>query len=194
MTSTPLSTGDQALESLVRQARPRIAALAPQRIDRWLLVDVQGQRLALIQDRRIAAVWPVSTAAEGLNNREGSQGTPPGIHAIERKIGQGQPPGMVFESRRPTGEIWTPDRDGPSTGSDPDRDLILTRVLTLSGLENGINRGPGIDSLERFIYIHGTNQEGGLGTPCSHGCVRMANAQVSELFERIEEGDPVVIA
>lgn len=173
---------------------------------RWLLVDVAAQRLHLMAGPRPLRDWPVSTAATGLDARAGSGGTPPGVHRIARRIGQDAPPGMVFISREPTGLIWphaltppaaTPDKSGstvaaPDPGPLPD-DLILSRVLTLEGLEDGVNRGPGVDSLERYIYLHGTNAEERLGTPCSHGCVRLANADVIALFDLVREGDPVVI-
>ena len=109
-----------------------------------------------------------------------------GWHRIHARIGAGAPLGTVFESRVPTGRVWR--------GEAAEADLILTRVLTLEGLEDGVNRGPGRDSLERYIYLHGTNHEDQLGRPASHGCVRLANADVVELFDRVAEGDPVFIA
>jgi UDP-N-acetylmuramate--alanine ligase len=105
---------------------------------------------------------------------------------VGARIGAGAAPGSVFESRLATGEVW---RGEPRAD-----DLILSRVLTLEGLEPGVNQGEGCDSLERYIYIHGTNHEGALGRAASHGCVRMANADIITLFERVHEGDPVLIA
>ena len=179
---------DAELTRLIDATSSMIRMYAPDGLSRWLLVDVRAQRLVLVRDQAAVRQWPVSTAAAGLDNRDGSGGTPPGVHAIERKIGAGAPPGTVFASREPTGEIWRPDADG-----DDDRDLILTRVLTLAGLEPGVNRGPGIDSRERYIYIHGTNRETAVGSPESAGCVRMTGDDVCELFDLVEEGDPVVI-
>lgn len=158
------------------------------RPERWVYIDVDKQRLSIICEQGVAAGYPVSTAEAGIDAREGSCGTPPGIHRIARKIGSGIPPRTVFRSRESTGDIWNP-HDGQD-----DQDLILSRILTLEGLENGVNRGPGCDSLERYIYIHGTNQEDRIGTPTSKGCVRMTNADILDLFDRVEEGDPVVIA
>jgi lipoprotein-anchoring transpeptidase ErfK/SrfK len=158
---------------------------APAGARRWLLVDIARQRLALVLDGSVAATWPVSTAAAGLDNRQDSGGTPPGLHRIARRIGLDAEAGTVFASREPTGEVWR--------GEPDERDLILTRILTLEGLEDGVNRGPGVDSLERYIYIHGTNHEDRLGKPVSHGCVRLANRDVMDLAARVEEGDPVVI-
>ncbi len=208
----------------VAEALDRLRRVAPDATaGRWLLVDVAAQRLHLLAGEATVATWPVSTAAAGVDAREGSGGTPPGVHRISQRIGAGAPSGMVFVSREPTGRIWAP---GPSPAPSPEPagsgardvqgaagndatdaadatdatdgtvgepDLILTRVLTLDGLEDGINRGPGVDSASRYIYLHGTNAEHRLGTPCSHGCVRLANADVATLFELVREGDPVVI-
>ena len=175
----------------------RLRRWAPTGADRWLLVDVRAQRLHLMTGDLSLDHWPVSTAAAGLDGREGSGGTPPGAHRIARRLGGDAPPGMVFVSREATGRIWSADQPGDqdrvAAEHDHDADLILTRVLTLDGLEDGVNRGPGVDSATRYIYIHGTNAEPRLGTPCSHGCVRMGNADVMKLFDLVQEGDPVVI-
>jgi UDP-N-acetylmuramate--alanine ligase len=152
---------------------------------RCLLVDVAAQRLALVERGATIAEFPVSTAAAGVGGEAGSLRTPPGWHQVHARIGADQPLGAVFESRVPTGQVWS--------GEARDEDLILTRVLTLEGLEPGVNRGPGRDSLERYIYIHGTNHEDLLGRPASHGCVRMSNADVAWLFEHVEASDAVVI-
>jgi len=154
--------------------------------ERLLVVDAGWQRLTLIESGLEIADYPVSTAAAGIGGTENSMRTPPGWHAIHARIGDGAASGTVFESRKPTGASWR--------GEPLDADLILTRILTLEGLEDGVNRGPGHDSLERYIYIHGTNHEESLGHPASHGCVRMANADVIDLFARVRAGDPVVIA
>jgi UDP-N-acetylmuramate--alanine ligase len=151
-----------------------------------LVVDVPRQRLVLLdRDGAGLAEYPVSTAAAGIGGAAGSFRTPPGLHRIHARLGAGQPAGAVFESRLPTGEVW---RGKPRAD-----DLILTRVITLEGLEDGVNRGPGCDSLERYIYLHGTNHEADLGEPASHGCVRLANADVVELFDRVGEGDLVAV-
>jgi UDP-N-acetylmuramate--alanine ligase len=152
---------------------------------RLILVDVARQRLSLIDGERVAEEFPVSTAAAGIGAESGSYRTPPGWHRIHARIGAGEPLGMAFESRIPTGRRWE--------GEPLAEDLILTRILTLEGLEESVNRGPGRDSLERYIYIHGTNHPEELGRPASHGCIRMANEDVVRLFDRVEEGDPVVV-
>jgi hypothetical protein len=155
---------------------------------RCVIVNVSGQRLVLLVDGAVECGFAVSTARAGLNAREGSHGTPPGVHRIARKIGSGMPAGTIFRSRVPTGEIWL-----PGEREDPEGDLILSRILTLEGLEDGVNRGPGVDTLARYVYIHGTNHESRIGIPVSGGCIRMTNADIIDLFERVEEGDPVVI-
>ncbi|HEV2105543.1 MAG TPA: L,D-transpeptidase family protein [Candidatus Eisenbacteria bacterium] len=174
-----------ALADLVARAlaRPQSPFRAPP--PRLLLVDVERQRLHLLEHGRPAGEWPVSTAANGIGGEDGSLRTPPGWHRIHARIGAGAPRGAVFVSREPSGEMWR--------GETRDDDLILTRVLTLEGLEDGVNRGPGRDSLARFIYLHGTNHEDALGRPDSHGCVRLANAAIEAVFERVAEGDPVAI-
>lgn len=179
---------DENLVRLIVQGRDMILARQPDFTGRWLLVDVFAQRLNLLQDTEVTAAWPVSTASAGLDNRQDSRGTPCGLHRIHTKIGEGTKPGMIFESRQPTGILWRHSDDQTQEG-----DLILTRILTLDGLEDGINRGPGIDSRARYIYIHGTNHEGAVGSPESGGCVRMTSIDVVELFDQVHQEDPVVI-
>jgi UDP-N-acetylmuramate--alanine ligase len=153
--------------------------------DRLLVVDVARQRMGRLEGGRVTAEYGISTALNGLGCEEGSYKTPTGWHRIFGKFGAGAPSGMIFRSRVATGEIWK--------GEARAEDLILTRVLTLEGLEAGVNQGPGRDTLERFIYIHGTNQEQQLGEAVSHGCLRMANADVITLFDECREGDVLVI-
>jgi lipoprotein-anchoring transpeptidase ErfK/SrfK len=134
--------------------------------------------------------YPVSTAANGLGEREGSHCTPRGRHRIAEKIGTGMPLWSAFKARVPTGEIWTPQLDAEHPG----RDWILTRILWLEGLEPGKNQGGSVDSHARYIYIHGTNEEHRIGSPASHGCIRMKNADVADLFERVKVGTEVRIS
>ena len=154
--------------------------------ERLLVVDVERQRATLLDGETAVASWPVSTSRNGIGGTKGSYRTPPGWHRVHRRIGEDAASGTVFVSREPTGETWR--------GEAPDEDLILTRILTLEGLEDGVNRGPGCDSLERYIYLHGTNHEALIGRPVSHGCVRLSNRDVTELFTRLEKGDFVLIA
>lgn len=156
---------------------------------RCVRVHLGDQRLELLDDGAVVASWPVSTSARGAGEREASGRTPRGRHEIRARIGAGQPEGAVFDGRRPTGEVCTPDL----VEAEPGRDWILTRILWLRGLEPGRNRGGDVDSMRRWIYIHGTPDETSLGTPASHGCIRMRNADVVELFDRVEAGDLVEI-
>ena len=169
------------LANLAREGVPTL-----DRSSRVLVVDPARQRLGLLEDGRLVFETAISTAKNGLGCEENSYRTPTGWHRIHARIGAGAESGAVFRNRAATGDVWR--------GEARDEDLILTRVLTLDGLEAGWNRGSGRDSLERFIYLHGTNQEAQLGSPVSHGCVRLANAEMVELFERVAEGDPVLIA
>ena len=173
-------TLDLACAALTRRGAP------PELPSRLLVVDVERQRAVLLEGGEARCAWPVSTARAGIGGAQGSYRTPPGWHRVHRRIGEDAPSGSVFVSREPTGETWT--------GEARDDDLILTRILTLDGLEDGVNRGPGHDSLERYIYLHGTNHERLLGRPVSHGCVRLANGDIRGLFEGMREGDHVLIA
>ncbi|HEX9080934.1 MAG TPA: L,D-transpeptidase family protein, partial [Holophagaceae bacterium] len=170
--------------ALTGLSRPGAPAWDPR--GRVLVVDPARQRLGLLEGGQLAFEAVISTALNGLGCEENSYRTPTGWHRIHARIGAGAEPGAVFRSRVATGEVWR--------GEEREDDLILTRVLTLDGLEEGWNRGPGRDSLERFIYLHGTNREQDLGQPRSHGCVRLANTDVADLFERVAEGDLVFIA
>jgi len=169
------------LGALLREASPFFEL--PSQV---LIIDVQRQRLGIFQEGRLVAEFQISTALAGMGCEEGSFRTPPGWHRVHACIGAGAARGTVFRERVPTGELWD--------GSRRSEDLILTRILTLEGLETGVNQGPGRDSLDRTIYIHGTNQEHLIGTPVSHGCVRMRNEDVVELFDQVKAGDIVLIA
>ena len=168
------------LAALARPGAPELAGV------RVLVVDAQAQRLGLLEGGRLVFEAVISTAANGLGCRENSYRTPTGWHRIQACLGAGAEPGTVFRAKVPTGEVWR--------GEPLAEDLILTRVLPLEGLEDGWNRGPGHDSFERFIYLHGTNQEGLLGQPVSHGCVRLGNADIIDLFDCVAVGDPVLIS
>ena len=153
---------------------------------RMLVLDVAAQRLGLLEAGELRAEFRVSTAAAGIGGTDGSLRTPPGWHRIQARIGAGAEPGTVFRERVDTGERWD--------GAAGDEDLILARILTLDGLEPGVNRGPGCDSLERTIYLHGTNDRARIGTPASHGCVRLEVTDMMALFELVQVGDALLVA
>lgn len=154
-----------------------------------LQVSIAEQVLRLLEDGHTRAAWPVSTALKGAGERSGSEQTPRGRHVVRARIGAGMPSGTVFRGRRPTGEVWTPELHAQFPG----RDWILTRILWLSGSEPGRNRGGNCDSMRRYIYIHGTPDLEPMGVPLSHGCVRMRNADIIELFAQVAPYMPVVI-
>ena len=130
-----------------------------------------------------------STAKNGAGEKNGSNCTPRGRHIIRARIGAGCAPNTVFVGRRPTGELWTPELQA----NHPRRDWILTRILWLSGCEPGRNRLHDVDTMRRYIYIHGTNHEDRLGTPVSGGCVLMNNLEIAALYEEVRAGDQVWI-
>ncbi|MEM7409420.1 MAG: L,D-transpeptidase [Myxococcota bacterium] len=152
-------------------------------------VDLARQRLELLAGDEVRASYPISSAANGAGEADGSEKTPRGLHTIAEKIGADAPDRAVFVGREPTGEIC----DAALYAGAPERDWILTRILWLDGLEPGKNHGPGVDSHDRYIYIHGTAEEERIGTLASHGCIRMCNADVCELFDQVEVGTLVEI-
>jgi len=151
----------------------------------FLVQSIEEQCLYICEKDVIVDRYDSSTSRFGVGIREDSFKTPPGIHRIRERIGGGAPPGRIFRDRIDTGNSW----DRGST----DEDLILTRILRLEGLEQGINKGMGVDSYERCIYIHGTNHEESVGTPLSHGCLVLRNADIIRLFERVREGTLIYI-
>lgn len=155
-----------------------------------LELSLAGQRLRLLDDRGgTLKTYSVSTARNGAGERNGSECTPRGGHYVRAKIGAGCPVNTVFKGRRPTGEIYSE----ALRRQYPERDWILTRILWLCGTEPGFNRLGEVDTMRRFIYIHGAPDDDPMGEPGSHGCVKMRNADVVELFERVPAGTPLTI-
>lgn len=133
--------------------------------------------------------YRVSTARNGAGEQSGSHCTPRGRHIIRARIGAGAPANAVFVRRRPTGELWSPEL----AAVNPGRDWILTRILWLSGCEPGFNRLGEVDTMRRYIYLHGSPDTAEMGTPGSIGCVRMRNRDIMELFDLVSAGTPVDI-
>ena len=153
-------------------------------------IYISTQQLELCDDKGgVLSRYAVSSAANGVGEMFGSYCTPRGKHIIRAKIGAGKPENTVFVKRRPTGEIYTPELGAQF----PERDWMLTRILWLSGQEVGFNRLGVCDTMRRYIYIHGTPDSVRLGIPGSHGCIRMRNADLIELFERVTAGTAVEI-
>lgn len=155
----------------------------------WLDVSVPEQTLALRRGDETLASWPVSTGANGLGEANGSERTPRGWHVIRARIGGDLPENAVLRGRRFTGEIFSEQLRAEF----PERDWILTRILWLSGLEPGFNRLGEVDTMRRFIYIHGAPDGDAMGTPGSHGCIKMHNADVMALYDRVVAGTRVLI-
>jgi lipoprotein-anchoring transpeptidase ErfK/SrfK len=172
-----------------REAFEKLRALVGSDTQPSIVVEVATQRLYLMGEDGFVSAYPVSTSKYGTGNRDGSNKTPLGAHRIKKKYGEGAPLGTIFRAREKTGKVAEIRTDE----TDSQEDLITTRILWLEGLEPGINKGRGIDSYRRYIYIHGTPEEGLIGKPASHGCVRMKNTDVVELFEKVPAGTLVEI-
>jgi lipoprotein-anchoring transpeptidase ErfK/SrfK len=155
----------------------------------YLDICIATQQLTVYADGTNVRHYPISTAKKGAGELMGSECTPRGWHRIRAKIGAGQPLQAVFIGRRPTGEIYNTDL----CKQYPQRDWILTRILWLGGLESGKNRYGKVDTTWRYIYIHGCPDELMTGIPDSHGCIRMKNADMLDLFNRVEAGLKVYI-
>ncbi len=152
-------------------------------------VSLSNQTLTLLRDQQPVRQFSVSTARNGAGELNGSECTPRGQHYIRARIGAAQPSGTVFRGRRPTGEIWSPQL----AARYPDRDWILSRILWLCGCEPGRNRLGSVDSMRRYIYIHGTPDTEPMGVAVSHGCIRMRNDDIIWLFDQLPAAAPVVI-
>ena len=152
-------------------------------------IDISEQRLYLTEGSDIKASYPISSSKYGEGSIENSFKTPLGYHVIKEKIGEGVEKNTIFKSRINTKRS----ADIIEEYQDSDDDFVTSRIMWLDGTEEGKNRGGSVDSFSRYIYIHGTHEEGLIGTKASHGCIRMFNADAIELFERIKKGTKVLI-
>ncbi|MFW5426202.1 MAG: L,D-transpeptidase family protein [Methylophagaceae bacterium] len=152
-------------------------------------ISIKNQICSLIEHDNELFNAVISTAHNGAGEQKGSGCTPRGLHQIRACIGANQPENTVFVGRRPTGEIYTAELGLQF----PERDWILTRILWLSGLELGKNRLENVDTMQRYIYIHGCPDSLPMGKALSHGCIRMHNKDLLTLFERVEPGTKVMI-
>ena len=143
-----------------------------------IIINIALQQLTLQSNERVIRQYSISSAKKGVGEQQGSEQTPRGQHIVRAKIGANLPINTVFKARRPTGEIYSAELAEQS----PNRDWILTRILWLSGCEVGKNRGGNCDTMRRYIYIHGTPDSEPMGIPASHGCIRMRNTDLAELF------------
>jgi hypothetical protein len=158
--------------------------------ERLLVVRISTATLQFFRKGELVKSYGISTSKRPPSNLKNSLGTPRGLHEIAERIGAGQPPGMVFKSRAPTGRHYSElltSEDGLNDN------LITSRILWLRGLEPGVNQGGDVDTYERYVYIHGTNHDGRIGEPLSSGCVLMRNLDIIELYEEVRVGDRVWI-
>ncbi|QLF94947.1 L,D-transpeptidase [Pseudomonas sp. ABC1] len=156
----------------------------------FLHVSLTEQMLYGFSKGVLCARFPVSTALNGAGESNGSGCTPRGLHQVRARIGEGLPCGAVLRGRRWTGEVWSDELHAAFPG----RDWILTRILWLSGCEPGVNRLGAVDTFRRYIYLHGTPDTEPMGVPLSHGCIRMRNADIMQLFPRVPAHCRVLIA
>lgn len=180
---TPRPDDAQTLQQYIEKKFPQ------HRFKAWIYVSIRESKLLLICNGQIVKTYPISSSKNGLGNILGSNKTPLGLHKIQKKFGEGLPQNAILKGRIYTGETATVIQDPIAT----DDDYITSRILWLSGLEPGYNQGDSVDSFNRYIYIHGTTEEGLIGTPASHGCIRMKNKDVIELFDLAPEGMKVFI-
>ena len=152
-------------------------------------IDIVKQQLTLLQKDVVIASYSISTAKNGVGQKNGSECTPLGQHVINSKIGDNAKENSVFIGRKETGEYF----DETLRKNNPERDWILTRILWLSGTEEGQNKGGEVDTLSRYIYIHGCPDSDSFMNPSSHGCIKMRNKDIIELFEYVDVGTQVFI-
>lgn len=157
--------------------------------EQFIFISAVEQKMYCYQGDKIKKSYPISTAKNGLGEEKGSECTPRGWHKVHSRIGTESPINSVFIGRKWTGEVYSDDLAREQQG----RDWILTRIIQLDGLEEGRNKGGNVDSLERYIYIHGTPDSNQIDKPQSHGCIRMYNKDVIELTNWVEEGTLVCI-
>ncbi len=148
--------------------------------DADILIDLENQTLSLPKQNKF---YVVSTGKNGIGEQENTGKTPRGWHRVAKKIGAQSPQNAVFIARKPTGEVYS----NELAAQFPERDWILSRILWLDGLEEGFNKGYGHDTMQRYIYIHGTPDKEPMGVPMSHGCIRMRNEEIIELFDLVSE-------
>jgi len=174
----------------VEQVSQTCARLGIKPGERLLAVRISTATVQFFRRGELVRSYPVSTSRRSPSNIKNSLGTPRGLHEIAERIGAGQPPGMVFKSRVPTGRHFVEVLE-----REPEKDnLITSRILWLRGLEPGVNLGGDVDTYERYVYIHGTNHDDRIGEPLSSGCVLMRNLDIVALYDEVRVGDRVWIA
>jgi len=175
------------MESTCESLNKALERLGIKPAERQLVVRIGPSTLQFYRGGALVKSYVVSTSRRPPSNVKNSLGTPRGLHEIAERIGGGQPAGMVFDSRVPTGRHFS------ELPAERQENLVTTRILWLRGLEPGVNLGGEVDTYERYVYIHGTNREDRLGHPHSAGCVLMGNLDVIELYDQVRAGDQVWI-
>lgn len=180
-----LSFTSFAQNNIIKKAKNYIA----KDFKELLFVSIENQKLYHIKNEKIINTFIISSSEYGTGNKNGSKKTPLGLHKIKEKHGENTPINGRMVGRVFYYEISTIHTDETKSKTDD----ITSRILWLEGMEPGKNKGDGIDSYKRYIYIHGTSEEGRLGTPASHGCIRMKNKDVINLYKIVEVGTLVLI-
>lgn len=184
------STSSQGIEAFTPLLKDLEQRFPNHPIDPLIVVSASEQKLFLIENNQLTKSYTISTAEAGLGNKSGSNKTPLGVHQVSQKYGKGAEAGTIFKARQNTRRIAN---ILTQPGERSNADNVTSRILWLSGLEPGVNKGGKVDSHARYIYIHGTDEEGRLGQPASHGCIRMRNDEVIELFNKVPVGTLVDI-
>lgn len=176
-------------KQIIETARDYIDAKCNKSFDEVLFVNITEQKMYLIKEGGVVKTYVISSSRYGVGNKAGSNKTPIGLHKVKQKFGEKTPINGKMIGRVFYGNIATIYTDNAKSKTDD----VCSRILWLVGLEEGLNKGEGIDSYNRYIYIHGTSEEGRLGKPASHGCIRMKNKEVIELYEKVKIGTLVLI-
>ena len=176
-------------KNIIETARNYIEIKCNKSFNEVLFVNIAEQKMYYIKEGGIVKTYVISSSSYGVGNKAGSNKTPKGLHKVKQKFGEKTPINGKMIGRVFYGNIATIYTDNTKSKTDD----VCSRILWLVGLEEGLNKGEGIDSYNRYIYIHGTSEEGRLGKPASHGCIRMKNKEVIELYEKIKIGTLVLI-
>ena len=176
-------------KQIIETARDYIDTKCNINFDEVLFVNITEQKMYYIKEGGIVKTYVISSSSYGVGNKAGSNKTPIGLHKVKQKFGEETPINGKMIGRVFYGDIATIYTDNTKSKTDD----VCSRILWLVGLEEGLNKGEGIDSYNRYIYIHGTSEEGRLGKPASHGCIRMKNKEVIELYEKVKIGTLVLI-
>ena len=176
-------------KQIIETARDYIDTKCNKSFDEVLFVNITEQKMYYIKEGGIVKTYVISSSSYGVGNKAGSNKTPIGLHKVKQKFGEETPINGKMIGRVFYGDIATIYTDNTKSKTDD----VCSRILWLVGLEEGLNKGEGIDSYNRYIYIHGASEEGRLGKPASHGCIRMKNKEVIELYEKVKIGTLVLI-